>query len=303
MAQETPTRWQDLQWRLEAFAFDLVEGVMRLVPLDVASDMGAGLLGWLGPKTSANRTVARNLQIAFPEMPAAELAALAKAHWRNFGRFFVEFPMVDRIVGDPSRVEVVNRERLVAVAESGKPAVLISGHLSNFEVMAAAIVQAGVRCHVSYRATNNPHFDKRIRRSRARYGVTRLAPKGSEGSRDMLRALGRGEAVAILSDQKFNAGVAAPLFGVDAWTAPGPVVFALRFGVPMLPLSVERTHKARFRVIVHEPIELAVTGDRTADIEAGVRRMNAFLEARIRARPPEWFWVHKRWPQEMYKGG
>ena len=131
--------------------------------------------------------------------------------------------------------------------------------------------------------------------------MTRLAPKGSEGSRDMLRALGRGEAVAILSDQKFNAGVAAPLFGVDAWSAPGPVVFALRFGVPMLPLSVERLDKARFRVIVHEPIELASTGDRAADIDAGVRRMNGFLEERIRARPAEWFWVHKRWPNETYK--
>ena len=65
--------------------------------------------------------------------------------------------------------EVVHRERLVAVAQSAEPAVLISGHLSNFEVMAAAIIQAGVRCHVSYRATNNPEFDKRIRRSRARF--------------------------------------------------------------------------------------------------------------------------------------
>jgi KDO2-lipid IV(A) lauroyltransferase len=301
MASENPTRAQRLLWRLEAYAFDLVEGAMRRLPLDVASDIGAGLLGALGPLTSANRTVRRNLQIAFPEKSEAELAAIAKEHWRDFGRFFVEFPMVDRIVGDPSRVEVVHRERLVAVAEAGEPAVLISGHLSNFEVMAAAIVQAGVRCHVSYRATNNPEFDKRIRRSRARYGVTRLAPKGSEGSRDMLRALGRGEAVAILSDQKFNAGVAAPLFGVDAYSAPGPVVFALRFGVPMLPLSVQRLHKARFRVIVHDPIVLENTGDRTADIDAGVRQMNAFLEERIRARPAEWFWVHKRWPKEMYK--
>jgi KDO2-lipid IV(A) lauroyltransferase len=301
MSDETPTRAQDLQWRLEAFAFDLVERLMRLMPLDTASDLGAGLLGWLGPMTSANRTVLRNLEIAFPEKSEADRKAVAKAHWRNFGRFFVEFPMVDRIVRDPARVEVVGRERLVAVAESGKPAVLISGHLSNFEIMAAAIIEAGVRCHVSYRATNNPHFDQRIRRSRARYGVTRLAPKGSEGSRDMLRALGRGEAVAILADQKFNAGVAAPLFGVEAYSAPGPVVFALRYGVPLLPLSVQRLGKARFRVTVHEPIELEATGDRAADIDAGVRRMNGFLEARIREQPADWFWVHKRWPKEMYK--
>ena len=71
----------------------------------------------------------------------------------------------------------------------------------------------------------------------------------------------------------------------------------------MLPLSVERLRKARFRVIVHEPIVLETTGDRNADIEAGVDRMNAFFEARIREHPAEWFWVHKRFPKEMYKAG
>ena len=69
----------------------------------------------------------------------------------------------------------------------------------------------------------------------------------------------------------------------------------------MLPVSVQRLRKARFRVIVHEPITLENTGDRTTDIEAGVRRMNAFLEERIRARPAEWLWVHKRWPKSLYK--
>ena len=65
-------------------------------------------------------------------------------------------------------------------------------------------------------------------------------------------------------------------------------------------MSVQRVRKARFRVVVHEPIVLADTGDRNADIEAGVRRINAFMEERVRARPTEWFWVHKRWPNEMY---
>ena len=301
MAQETPSRAQDLLWRLEAAAFDLFEGLMRLLPVDAASDFGAGLFSWLGPLTPADRTVRRNLRIAFADAADDELDRLRKAQWRELGRLFAAFAIVDRIVRDPSRVEVVHGERLTAIAESDKPAVLVSGHFSNFEVMAAAIVRAGVRCHVAYRATNNPYFDQRIRRSRARYGVTLFARKGADGAREMLRALGRGDSVAILNDQKFNAGVLAPLFGTPAYTAPSPAVFALRFGAPMAPMHVERVCKARFRVVVHEPIVLEETGDRTADIEAGVRRYNAFLEDRIRERPTEWFWVHKRWPKEMYK--
>lgn len=299
MSEKTPSRVQDLLWRLEAAVFDFAAGCLRLLPVDLASDIGAGLLGALGPLSSSDRTVERNLRIAFPDAPDAEIASLKAAQWRELGRFFVEFPMIDRIVSDPSRMEVIGRERLAAVANSDRPAVLISGHLSNFEIMAAAIVAAEVPCQVTYRAANNPYFDDRIRRSRARYGVQLLA-KG-EGTREMLRALQRGESIAILADQKFNAGVEAPFFGVTVRTAPGAASFALRFDIPIVPMSVQRLEKARFRVVVHEPIVLENTGDKTADIEAGVRRINAFVEARVRERPSEWFWVHKRWPKEMYK--
>ena len=65
-------------------------------------------------------------------------------------------------------------------------------------------------------------------------------------------------------------------------------------------MSVQRVGGVRFRVIAHEPIEVPDTGDKTADIEAGVARINAFLEARIRERPGEWWWLHKRWPREDY---
>jgi len=116
-----------------------------------------------------------------------------------------------------------------------------------------------------------------------------------------MRAMARGESIALMNDQKYNGGVAAPFFGVMAHTAQGPSTYALRFGVPLQPISVQRTHKARFKVVVHEPIELVATGDREADIEAAVKRVNAFMEDHIRARPAEWFWVHKRWPNAVYK--
>jgi KDO2-lipid IV(A) lauroyltransferase len=303
MSQQTPSRAQDLVWRLEALAFGLFAGVMRRLPLDWVSDFGAWALGGLGPLTSANRTAERNLRIAFPEAPDAEIARLLKAQWREVGRVFAEFPILDRIVADGSRIEVVHAERLAAVAQGAGPVVFVSGHFSCFEIMAATIVQAGVPCQVTYRAANNPYFDRRVRENRARYGVQLFAPKGLEGARSMMRAFARGESAALMNDQKFNGGVAAPFFGVIAHTAPGPSTFALKFGIPLVPMSVQRTHKARFRVVVHEPMRLEDTGDRDRDVAEGVRRINAFVEDRVRERPDEWFWVHKRWPNEMYRKG
>jgi KDO2-lipid IV(A) lauroyltransferase len=168
--------------------------------------------------------------------------------------------------------------------------------------MPAAIIHAGITCQITYRAANNPHVDARFKASRWRYGVRLFAPKGGDGARELLEAMKRGVSVALMNDQKFNNGVAAPFFGRLTHTAPAPSRMAIRFGTVLQPMSVQRIKGAYFRAVVHEPIELPRTGDRTADIEAGVRAINAFVEARVRERPAEWFWVHKRWANAVYDG-
>jgi KDO2-lipid IV(A) lauroyltransferase len=301
MTDSSASTQQRLLWRIEALAFDSAQFLSRCFPIDAVSDFGGWLLNRLGPLTSAHRVAETNLRIAFPEADDAEIARLLAGQWDEFGRLALEFLILDRIAAEPDRVEIEGEERLRALSGPAGPAVLISGHFSNWEVMAMAFSRAGVKCQVTYRALNNPHFDRRVVETRRGYGVTLFAPKGLQGARELFRAIARGESASFLNDQKFNGGIAAPFFGVTAMTAPGPSTYALRFGIPILPMSVRRTGKARFKVTAHEPFRLEDTGDRDADIEAGVRRINAFMEARIREYPSQWFWVHRRWPSEVYK--
>jgi KDO2-lipid IV(A) lauroyltransferase len=261
--------------------------------------------GWVarrfGPYTRSARIAARNIELAFPEWSADQRAALLDAQWDALGRTFFEFPLTDQLTPARGRVEVVGRERLTAIAARGEPAILISGHFANWEVMAAVIVDAGVPCRVTYRAANNPYFDRRIIETRARYGVTLFAPKGGIGSRELLQTLKDGQSVSFLNDQKFNSGVAAPFFGRTVYTAGAPTRVALRFGAVLQPMWVERLPKARFRVTIDAPIVLTNTGARDADLQAGVAAINAYVEERIRRRPADWFWVHKRWPDADYR--
>jgi len=291
---------QKLSWRLEALGFDLVCAGMRLLPVDWASALGGFILRRLGPLTRPHRTAERNMRLAFPEWDAQRRAQVLDAQWDNVGRYFAEFMMMDRLTPKAGRVEIVGLERLHAIAAHGPAVVFISGHLSNFEIMPSAILASGVPCVITGRAANNPYFNEGMIRSRRRYGVKMFAPKGSDGTRELLKALARGESVALMNDQKNNEGVAAPFFGHPAHTASGPTRMALRASGILQPMSVQRLRGARFRVIAHEPIVLETSGDRNADIEAGVRQINAFVEARIRERPEEWFWVHKRWDDAAY---
>jgi KDO2-lipid IV(A) lauroyltransferase len=300
MRDRSVSVWRRLGWRLEAAGYDLAYALTRALPIDAVSALGAAVVGTLGPLTRKHRIVLRNLELAFPQMSEAERRAIAREFWRVVGRTFAEFPQMDRIAADPGRVEVEGLERLQQIAARGEPAVLVSGHLSNWEAMMVAIVRSGLTSRVSYRPANNPYTDARIIEGRRRYGVELFAAKGAQGARGLIAALKRGEAVAMLNDQRDDAGIEAPFFGHVVKTAPGPSRFALGFGGRLVPMSVVRGKGARFTVTIHEPIVLERSGDREADLKAAVAAVNAFIEARIRARPAEWLWAHRRWPMELY---
>jgi len=290
---------QDLIWRIQSAAFSGLFFVLRLLGVDGASAFGGGLLRVLGPLTGTQKTVLRNLKIAFPNMPEAERQRLARDQWELTGRTFAELAVMDRLTPESGRVEVVGLERLHAVRDSGKPVVLISGHIANFEVMAAVIMHAGVPCQVTYRAANNPYVDAKIREARARYGIRLFAPKG-DGTRELVQGMKRGDSIALLVDQKYNEGPEVEFFGEPVNASPGAARLARKFGTVMLPLSVVRLNGARFRVTAHEPIAIADSGDKNADILEGIQAANRFVEDRVRENPVDWFWVHKRWPQKVY---
>jgi KDO2-lipid IV(A) lauroyltransferase len=300
MARSLPPRLQDLAWRAEAFGFDLFSLLMRALPPDFASALGAALGRTMGPLTGAHRTARRNLTLAFPRMGPAERNAILAAQWENFGRYIFEFPIADRLTPASGRVELIGAERFAEIRASGRAAVFISGHFSNIEIMAAVILAQGVTCDVTYRAANNPYVDERIKTSRFNYGVRLFAPKGAEGARDLLEALHAGRSIAMLNDQRYDGGVAGDFFGHEVMTNPAAARLALRFGTIIQPLSIQRTRGARFRVTAHEPIEVAASSDKTGDIAAGVAAINAFIEARVRERPGEWWWMHRRWPAHAY---
>lgn len=290
---------QDAAWRLEAFGFQALFGFLRLLGVERASALGGWLLRTLGPLTGTQKTVMRNLRIAFPDMTRADRDALALEQWDRTGRTFAELAVMDHLTPEGGRVEVVGMERLHALRDSGRPAVLISGHLANFEVMAAVIMASGVPCQVTYRAANNPYVDALIRQSRERYGIRLFAPKG-DGTRELMAGMKRGDSIALLVDQKYNQGPEVQFFDQPVNASPGAARLALKFDTVMQPLSVVRLPGVRFRVTAHEPIRVADTGDRAADILAGVQAANRFVEDRVREAPEDWFWVHKRWPDRVY---
>jgi KDO2-lipid IV(A) lauroyltransferase len=147
------------------------------------------------------------------------------------------------------------------------------------------------------RPTNNPYVNRWLESVRSRNGMAELIPKGVQGTRRIFGLLRKGHAILMLVDQRASEGILAPFFGVPAQTtvAPRP----LHSSSAASCCGVERASGgARFRMRVYPPIPLPDTGDPNRDVVALTTAINAFVEARVRERPGQWLWIHKRWVGE-----
>ena len=268
----------------------------RLLPLDVASGLGGWLGRAIGPRLRIARRARRNLERAFPSMPAAGIDAILLGMWDNLGRTILEFPNLGaiRFSGDDRRVEVVGGENIDALRDDGKPGIFFSAHLANWEIAALSVTHRGLPIHLIYRAPNNRWVERLFQHRWP--GGGELIPKGAGGARRALKLMGEGGHLGMLVDQKMNDGIAVPFFGRDAMTAPALAKFALKFDCPVVPTRVERLADARFRITHLAPLVPPRSGDRHADIAAMMAEVNAILEGWIRERPEQWLWLHGRWP-------
>ena len=298
MARSKPV---NLYFRLEALAWNAYVGGMGALGLERASRWGAAIVPIVGSMTSAHKTALRNIRMSFPDESDAWRRQIRRGMWEELGRMSGEFPHMGKFLDKfrSGEIEFIGRERIEATF--GKGAVFIGGHFTNWEVTSLCLAQTDTDCHFTYRPANNPIIDRYIVETRRTFGLALQAAKGREGGMGLLRSLAKGRSVALMNDQKYNAGVAAPLFGYDCMTADGPTRLALRFKLPLIPITGRRTEGLRFKVTVHEPIELDYgKADDEQTVIDGVKRVNQFMEARIREAPEQWFWAHRRWPKEAW---
>lgn len=285
-------RW--LYYPLQTAAMFLFYAVFRLLPVDAASAVGGWVGRTVGPwMTAANRRAMYNLAMAMPELSEAQRRQILRGMWDNIGRTLGELPHLQRL-READRLEVVDVENVNGAAVADRPKILVGGHVGNWELQGAWVAKNVGRLSIIYRAPNNPGADWLIGRIRTAAGLV-LCHKGNEGAKAAMKALAQGDSLGMLLDQKLNTGVAVPFFGHDAMTTSAPALFALRFGCAVVPARVERLGGARFRLTFYPPLEFDSTGDRNADVETIMSRVNEILEGWVRDRPEQWIWMHRRW--------
>jgi KDO2-lipid IV(A) lauroyltransferase len=219
--------------------------------------------------------------------------------WGNLGSILAEYPHLGTICHREAeqRLEIVMRGDPQVFRKTGKPAVLVSAHLANWEIAAGAIAHLGIPATAVYTRLQNPHMDRMLYRARQSLGCG-LVERGSAG-RQLIHCLKQGTTVGLIVDQRVDSGEPVPFFGRDMLTSITPAQLALRFDCDLIPIQTQRLKSARFRVIIHDAVR---PDDETADKHSKAlqmtRKINALFESWIRERPQEWMCTKRRWPKD-----
>jgi KDO2-lipid IV(A) lauroyltransferase len=281
----------------EAAGLVLGYAFFRILPVDWASGLGGFLARMIGPRLGITKRADANLKQAMPELGAAERAAIIRGMWDNLGRVIAEYPHLDkfRLFDPQGRIEGVDAGNILETRDPAKKYIFFSAHYGNWEIAIRTAAQAGFDVTGVYRAPNNPIVDRFVLWARGGDGGE-LVPKGDIAARKAFGALREGRALCMLVDQKMNDGIAVPFFGRDAMTAPALAVLALRYDCVVVPIRMQRTKGAHFRMISEPPLTLPKTGNTDADRLALMTAVNATVECWVREHPEQWLWVHRRWP-------
>jgi KDO2-lipid IV(A) lauroyltransferase len=291
-----------LLFRLESYVVLVFWWSFRALSPERAARLGGFALGMLGPLSAKATMVKANLGVAFPELDAPAIDALARRTWRSVGRVFGEYPHLDRIAREDrsARLEMVDHCNLGVYRRRERQAIFVGAHLSNWEIMALALARSGVPLLALHAPLQNPHLAKLMDRARAQLGCKMLGR--GESMRALIHQIREGGSIGLLLDLSMKDGVPVPFFGQPMRTTLTPARMAQRYGCDIVPMRTERLGEARFRVTAYPPIRLDSRGTDEADRAIAItRQLNMLMETWIREQPGEWLCASRRWEKDLYR--
>ena len=286
--------------RVEGMLLYLFWLLVRPMSPQHASATGRMLMRWLGPKTHKHCQMKRNLRLAFPDLDDEQRESMAREIWGNFGAVMAEYPHLNTLTagGSPPFVNVVMDHDMRAIFENKQPAIYVTAHLGNWELVASTIAKSGIPLSVIYGPQRNPVLERMLQEQRGSLGCQLVAKKNA--MRQLVREIRSGRSIGLLPDQRVDNGEPVPFFGWDAPTTTSPASLALKLNCPLIPVQVERTGDARFRVVFHRPMLTGVKTDERSDAWQITADLNRMFEGWIRKRPEQWLCMKRRWLINTY---
>ncbi|MEP7083071.1 MAG: hypothetical protein ABI841_08895 [Chloroflexota bacterium] len=280
---------------------EIADRVVAALPSGVAYRL-ADLAGdaWYRLAPARRRLVAANLGrvCAATGRPTRgrTFMALVRAAFRHHARYYVELLRVPHYgLGDVDRMIDVPQWPTFEQAVRGRPSILVSAHVGNFEPFGTFLASRGIRPLSPIEEIEPRPLYEFLAAHRGGSHVD-LVPL-RDARRVLSARLRDGGMVGIIGDRDLTGGgQEVELFGHQTTIPTGPAFLAVTHRATLIAGRCLRTGPDRFRG-EGEIIEVPDTGDRRADVETLTARIAARFERDIGEAPEQWWGAFQpRWP-------
>ena len=282
-----------ISYFIQFFLIILCFFIFKILGPNLSSNLSGKIFELIGPFFRSKKIIHSNIKRGVPNINSENLEKITRMMWNNYGRLFAEYMFIKdfRHGKLAKKIQVEGQEILDQIKKSEKQVIFVSGHFSNFELMAMYLEKTGIELSAIYRPLNNVFLNGIMEEIRKKFICKYQIKKGIGGLKKLISLKKKNFSTAMMIDQRVSEGILSNFFNKQALTSTIPAQLVKKFNIPVVPVYIERINGLNFKILIHDPINFS-KGD---TIENITLKLNQILERMILQKPEQWIWSHNRW--------
>ncbi len=267
--------------------------IFKFLGPNLSSKFSGKIFEIIGPLFRSKKIIYKNIKRAMPKINSEKLKRITKLMWNNYGKIFAEYMFIkDFRKGNlSSKIIIDGQEILEEIKKNKKQVVFISGHLSNFELMALHLEKSGINLAAIYRPLNNLYLNPLMEKIRKKYICKHQIKKGIGGMKKLIHLKKKNYSTALMIDQRVSEGILSKFFNYEALTTTVPAQLVKKFNIPVVPVYIDRIKGLNFKITIKKPIFFS----NLKSVKDITDELNLELEKMVLKKPENWIWSHNRW--------
>ena len=267
--------------------------LFKILGLNFSSKIGGKLFEKIGPLFRSKKIIHANIKRALPQISQENLNEIVKLMWNNYGRVFAEYIFIKDFRNGKysSNIKIEGQDILEKIKQTEQQVIFVSGHLSNFELMAMHLEKTGIKLSAIYRPLNNIFLNPLMEKIRKKYICKHQIKKGIGGMKKLMILKKENFSTALMIDQRVSEGIFSNFFDQRALTTTIPAQLIKKFKIPVVPIHIQRNKGPNFKITIQKPIIFSEENS----IQNITDKLNYVLENLIKIKPEQWIWSHNRW--------
>ena len=289
---------KNIKYIFEALIIYSIFLIIKILGINIGRKISTFLFQKVGSLFRSNENIKKNISNAYENLTEDEKNNIVNDMWTNYGLTFAEYIFMEKFRKNKfskSQISIKGMGILQNVIKSGEPAIFISGHFANFELMAMELEKSKIKLAAIYRPLNNFFINPFMVYIRKKYICKNQIKKGIGGTKEIIDLIKKKNSIALMVDQRLGESKRYPFFGKPAHTTTLPAQLALKFNCKIIPIFLKRDKNNFFLMEILNPINFEKTADFEKDKENITIKINQIIEEMIKRNPGQWIWTHGRW--------